>query len=111
MGRRPHFTVRETLLRSQGSALYRAVRNADRKAVLLEVGSPAGEYELTRELSAQSVLRPIARTAYDGLPTLVLDDFDGVALRSLIHGPMPLELFLRLGVRLAEALDELHENG
>src|SRR5262249_6469544 len=104
-------TISQSLLRSSGSALYRAVRNADRRPVLLEVGSPAQEYELARGLSARCILRPIARTTYDGLPTLVLEDFDGVSLRSLIGEPMRLGLFLRIAVELANALYELHEDG
>ena len=57
------------------------------------------------------MLKPIARTTYDGLPTIIFEDFEGVSLRSFLGRPMPVERFLRIGVRVADALCEIHRDG
>ena len=57
------------------------------------------------------MLKPIARTTYDGLPALVLEDFDGVSLKSLLGRPMPPESFLPIATSIADALAEIHQAG
>jgi PAS domain S-box-containing protein len=104
-------THREMLLRSDGMVLYRAMREGDTRPVLLEVGSPPRELELIASLTSPCVARPIERTIYDGVPTLVLEDFDGVPLRTLLARPLPLGRSLRIASRIAEALAELHDEG
>ena len=79
--------------------------------MLLEVGSSAAAFELTRTLSAASVLKPWARTTYEGVPTLILEDFDGVSLTTLLDRPMPLDRFLCIAVAIAEAVAEVHDDG
>jgi PAS domain S-box-containing protein len=109
--RRPTFVIQETLRRIDAGPLHRALRDEDQRVVLLEVGSPADVFELTRGLSARSVLRPIERVTYGGVPTLVLEDFDGVPLRSLLERPVALEDSLVIALRIAEGLAELHADG
>lgn len=111
MVRGPALVVRETLLRGNGSGLYRAVRQRDQRPVLLEIGSPARAYELTRGMLAAAALHPIARTIHEGKPALVFEDFDGVPLRALLGRPMPVEPFLTIALHIAEALAEVHHEG
>lgn len=106
----PSFSQREILLRRDGTSLYRAV-GRDGRSVILEVGSPPREFDLVRGLAAPSVLRALERTVQDGKPTLVLEGFEGVPLRVLLGRPLPLERALRIAIRVAEALVELHDEG
>jgi PAS domain S-box-containing protein len=109
---RPAFTVVSSLVQGETRTLYRAMeKGRKRRSVLLEVGSSTSGYELTRTLSAHSVLKPIGRTMYEGVSTSILEDFDGVSLESLLGQPMELEQFLRVGLAIAEAIAEVHREG
>lgn len=102
--------VRRTDLR----ALYRGVTEDGRPVLIDVLLSPRAadvqalvhEYELTRELTSSAVLRPIALTAYEGRPALVLEDFGGRPLDT--RAPMPPAEFLPVAERVAAALAELH---
>ncbi|MBL9102627.1 MAG: AAA family ATPase [Myxococcales bacterium] len=115
----PGFRVTETLHEGQNAVVYRGVRVADGRPVILkrlaeEYPSPerlAGlrqEFAISRELSTD----PAACALEVGEPWLmVLDDFGGTALDRLgLAGELELVPFLRLAIRIAERVAELHRH-
>ena len=69
------------------------------------------EYDLKEELNGPWAVRPLALERDLVPPMLVLEDPGGEFLEGLLGRPMPLELFLRIALSLAEAVAKLHQSG
>jgi predicted ATPase/signal transduction histidine kinase/tRNA A-37 threonylcarbamoyl transferase component Bud32 len=115
------YMVVETLHRGGGSVLYRAIRQADRCPVIIKTLDPRRsrrdesdhlkeEYELGRTLDIASIVKPLAFTTYEGEPALVMEDFGGESLDHALGAPMEVTQFLRLALRIAAALAQLHDH-
>src|SRR6202011_2641049 len=108
-----------SLLRSGDLTLYRGTGKGVASVLLVtaENGSLVylnrleREYALRDELDAAWAARPIALSRYNGRPTLVLEDPGGEPLDRLLSGPLETTLFLRIGIRLTEAIRRVHERG
>ncbi|XYI00391.1 AAA family ATPase [Sorangium sp. So ce1128] len=116
------YAIVEVLCEGSDTLLYRGVREVDGRPVVLKVlrrdhASPRArerlrhEYEVARTLETPAVVQPYALEMLGDQPALVLEDFGGVSLDRLLEGPMPLERFFPLAVRLAEALAGVHRHG
>jgi PAS domain S-box-containing protein len=80
-------------------------------------GSPASaqrlehEFELRNELDAAWALRPIALSRYDERPALIFEDPGGEPLDRLLDEPLEISAFLRIAIRLADAVRQVHAQG
>jgi len=120
MDRSGAFTVTETLREDDVRAVYRGVRTSDLRRVVIKRLGPAprrrdlehlrNEYNIGRRLRTRAVVRALSLDLHQGAPTLVLED-GGESLDRVVRDPMELEPFLRLAVRVADALAELHGAG
>ena len=91
------YDVVETVRRSNGAMLLRAVRRDDGRRVLLKVLLRSGASEVAQfrnELALAStpgllyVVRPLALDTVEGLPALVREDVDGEPLDRMLGAPM-----------------------
>ncbi|MDI1478403.1 AAA family ATPase [Polyangium sp. y55x31] len=109
----------EILHEGADTLVYRARRKEDDRPVVLKVlrgdhASPRAlgrlyhEYEIAGTMDDSAVVKPCAIDALDGQPALILEDFGGQSLDRLLDGPMPLERFFPLALRMTTALAELH---
>ncbi|WP_437775068.1 AAA family ATPase [Sorangium sp. So ce1097] len=116
---RSRYLVLEVLHQGADTILYRARREEDGLSVVLKVlrrdhASPRAlgrlrhEHEIAGALDTPAVVKSRAIEAFGDQVALVLEDFGGRSLDRLLDGPMPLDRFFPLAVRLAGALDELH---
>ncbi|WP_437974225.1 ATP-binding sensor histidine kinase [Sorangium sp. So ce295] len=117
------YTITESLAHGSRATLYRAIRSADGRSVVLKVLDPQrsrpkdlerlqNEFEIGRLLDSTAVVKPLALETYQGMPALVLEDFDGRSLGELLGGtPMPMDRFLPLAMAIARALSEIHRAG
>jgi len=117
------YTITETLQEDDGSALYRATSKRDRHSVLLKTlvqsGRPQSreiarlrhECTLVKGLDLPTVLKVEACDAFSEQPVLVLEDFGGISLDYLIHGPWTLAEFLPTAIQMTAALADLHSHG
>ncbi|WP_437322243.1 sensor histidine kinase [Sorangium sp. So ce394] len=114
------YTVTETLHAGQRTSLLRAVRSADGRRVILKVLDPRRsrpqdlerlrhEFAIGTMLSHEAVVAPLALETYEGLPALVVEDFGGESLDRCASGPMKVERFLDLAIRIVASVAELHE--
>ncbi|WP_437855138.1 AAA family ATPase [Sorangium sp. So ce363] len=121
-GASSRYAIIEVLCEGSDTLLYRGVRERDGHPVVLKVlrrdhASPHArerlrhEYEIARALEAAAVVKPYALEVLGDQPALVLEDFGGVSLDRLIDGPISLERFFPLAVRLVEAIAGLHRHG
>ncbi|WP_437739288.1 AAA family ATPase [Sorangium sp. So ce1504] len=121
-GASSRYAIIEFLCEGSDTLLYRGVREGDGLPVVLKVlrrdhASPRAperlrhEYEIARALESTAIVKPYALAMLGDQPALVLEDFGGVSLDRLLEGPMPIERFFPLAVRLVEALAEVHRHG
>jgi predicted ATPase/signal transduction histidine kinase len=113
------FKVTKVVHAGGGVFLYRAVRDADSRAVVIKALDPRQgntrdierlkhEYELGSTLDVAAVAKPLELVTYEGMPALVMEDFDGESLDHLLGAPMEVGQFLPLAVHIAEAVAEIH---
>jgi PAS domain S-box-containing protein len=107
-------------LLSRGRPRRRTDGNSSSILALASVGeypTPASlrrlerEYALQAELDSVWAVRPLALTQQQGRPLLVLEDPGGEPLERLLQEPMQLPQFLRIAIRLAAALSQVHQHG
>ena len=67
------------------------------------------EFETLHSLEGSATVEPIECVVVDNRPVLVLERFRGTCLQDV--GPLETARFLRLALRLVEALDSLHLRG
>ncbi|MDC3955826.1 AAA family ATPase [Polyangium jinanense] len=121
MTRDSRYVGLEILHEGADTLVFRARRKEDDRPVVLKVlradhagpralGRLYHEYEIAGAMDASAVVKPYAIDALDGQPALVLEDFGGHSLDQLLDGPMPLERFFPLALRMTSALAELHRH-
>ncbi|XXY13898.1 AAA family ATPase [Sorangium sp. So ce216] len=117
----PRYLVLEVLHTGADTILYRARREQDGRPVVLKVlrrdqassralGRLHHEHEIARAIDAPVIVKAHAIEAFGDQVALVLEDFGGRSLDQLQGGPMPLERFFPLALRLCDALAELHRH-
>lgn len=116
------YTITEVIRDDAITAVYRGTRREDQRPVVIKVLGPARqrpgdikrlerEYELGLRSNAPGVVRPVALDTFNGRPALIMEDFGGRSLDSLIGGPMETGRFLDIAVPLAAALVGVHAQG
>jgi predicted ATPase/signal transduction histidine kinase len=113
------YTTRDILRMSEKAVLYRGTRTCDGQPVVIKVLAAQhrpqqrerlkNDYELGRMLDLPVVVKPVALDTYQGLPALVMEDFGGVSLDGALGAPMEPGRFLRLAVRIAAAVADIHQ--
>ncbi|MFC1877582.1 AAA family ATPase, partial [Thermodesulfobacteriota bacterium] len=115
-----NYKIQDKLHESQGYILYRGYRETDNATVIIKVPSEEypnlkyiamlrNEYEITRKLNVRKIIKPQALLKFKKGVILVLEDFDGQPLRSLIKTKIvSIEDFLSIAISLSEILSELH---
>ncbi|HTN92089.1 MAG TPA: AAA family ATPase, partial [Sorangium sp.] len=115
------YVALEVIHEGADTILYRARHRQSDRPVVLKVlrrdhASPRAlgrlhhEHEVARALDTPAVVKPRAIEALGDQVALVLEDFGGRSLDQLLDGPMPLERFFPIALRLAGALAELHRH-
>jgi len=116
------YTITESLSHGRGAVLFRAVRNADHRPVILKVldarrSRPKDlerlkhEYEIGARIASPAAVKPLALETYQGMPALVFEDFGGQSLDRLLGAPMAMERFLPLAIAIAGAVFDVHQAG
>jgi predicted ATPase/signal transduction histidine kinase len=111
----------ETLGESGTALLLRAGHCGDGTSVVVkllkseyptpeEVARLAHEHRIVEDLQLDGIVRPLRIERFKHRVGLILEDFGGVSLRSMIGpGGMATETFLRLAIPLARTLGEIHD--
>ncbi len=119
----PGYIIYEQLHENSRIQVYRGYATRDRMPVVIkalkeEAANPMGisrllhEYEITRNLNIEGIIKPVRLEQAGALLALVMKDIGAVSLRKYMQDhPVDLRAFLDIAVRLAEALGRLHQNG
>ena len=105
---------------SANSLVYRAVRDRDNQPIILKIlkqdyPSPAEltrykqEYEITRSLHLDGVIKVYDLQRYQNSLAMLLEDFGGKSLKLLMaERQFILEEFLTIAIKIAESLGAIH---
>ncbi|MEH2115327.1 trifunctional serine/threonine-protein kinase/ATP-binding protein/sensor histidine kinase [Nostoc sp.] len=104
------------------TTVYRATRNKDGKLVVIkllkieypelkDIAAFKHEYELIKNLDILGVIQAYSLEKYNNGLAIVLENFDGSSLYKIIHTEkIKLLDFLKIGIKITQALGELHQN-
>ncbi|HEY9675312.1 MAG TPA: AAA family ATPase [Waterburya sp.] len=122
----PEVAVTAKIYESANSLIYRGIRQGDRTPVILKVlkddyPSPAEltrykqEYEITRSLNIDGVVKAYNQQDYQRTLVIILEDFGGDSLEKLVNKlagelTMPLPKFLCLAIQITEILGRIHSS-
>jgi len=120
----PGITIHSKIYESLASLVYRGIREQDDGAVIAKVlkqdyPSPQEltryrqEYEITRFLNIEGVVKAYSQQDYQRTLVILLEDFGGESLecwmrQQLDFSPMPLPTFLRLAIAITDTLGKIH---
>ena len=121
----PQVAVTAKIYESANSLVYRGIREGDRTPVILKVlkenyPTPAEltrykqEYEITRSLNIEGVIKAYDLQDYQRSLVMLLEDFGGESLAkwmqelSQAYCPVPLAQFLSLASAITEILGRIH---
>ncbi|MDZ7963605.1 MAG: AAA family ATPase [Nostoc sp. DedSLP03] len=116
----PKYKIWAKIHESANSRIYRGIRERDRLPLIFkilkkdyptpeEITRYKLEYEITRSLSLKGVIQAYDLQQYQSTFAIVLEDFGGESLTKIIAArKFSLIEFLKLAVRIAEILSEIH---
>ncbi|MBI4783286.1 MAG: PAS domain S-box protein [Oscillatoriophycideae cyanobacterium NC_groundwater_1537_Pr4_S-0.65um_50_18] len=120
----PGITIHSKIYESLASLVYRGIREQDNCAVIAKVlkqdyPSPQEltryrqEYEITRFLNIEGVVKAYSQQDYQRTLVLLLEDFGGESLeywmrQQLDFSPMPLSVFLNMAIAITDTLGKIH---
>ncbi|MBW4693832.1 MAG: PAS domain S-box protein [Lyngbya sp. HA4199-MV5] len=120
----PGVAIHSKIYESTASLVYRGTREQDRCAVIAKVlkqdyPSPQEltryrqEYEITRSLNIEGVVKAYSQQDYQRTLVILLEDFGGESLEYWIRQqpdfcPMPLSVFLDIAIAITDTLGKIH---
>lgn len=120
----PGVTIHSKIYESLASLVYRGIREQENCAVIAKVlkqdyPSPQEltryrqEYEITRSLNIEGVVKAYSQQDYQRTLVILLEDFGGESLEYWMRQqsdfcPMPLSVFLDVAIALTDTLGKLH---
>ncbi len=117
--------IQSKIYESSASLVYRGIRVPDQRAIIVKMlkqdyPSPQEltryrqEYEITRSLNLQGVVKAYNQQDYQRTLVIVLEDFGGESLERWMQQrpesfcPMPIPAFLQLAINLTNILGKIH---
>jgi serine/threonine protein kinase len=117
-----NYQLIEKINQGLNTVVYRAQRKQDRQAVIIkilraeypnleEIMQLRHEYELSRNLNLEGIVKPYGLENHRNGLALILEDSKGEALKNFlsIH-KLKLKDFLSIAIQLADTLGKLHDN-
>ena len=118
----PGYKVDEKVFESDNTLVYRGTKEDDNGTVIIkylkseyptqkEITRFKHEYNVTQELDTDGIVKANALVKHNNGQALVMEYFDGQPLSKIIRsGKIDLKVFLKLAVRIATILGEVHQN-
>jgi PAS domain S-box-containing protein len=120
----PGIAIQDKIYESSNSLVYRGIKD-DVGAIIVKIlkqdyPSPQEltryrqEYQITRSLNLQGVVKAYSQQDYQRTLVILLEDFGGESLEQWMQQhpetfcPMPLSTFLRLAIELTDILGKIH---
>ena len=115
----PGYQVISQIYESANSQVYRAIREADCTSVIIKVLKQdyptqieltryKQEYEITRNLNLDGVIKAYSLENYQRTRAIILEDFGGLSLKTLMQRRFTLSEFLTIAIAIVESLGQIH---
>ncbi len=116
----PGYQILEQIHDSHKSRVYKAIRVKDNQPVILkllkqdyptpkDLSRYQQEFEILRSLNIESVVQAYALESYQNTLAIVLEDFGGISLSDYLQTQhFTVEKFLPLGIKISEAIGQIH---
>ena len=124
MGKFADYILREKIHETRHSIIYRGHKENESQPFIIkllktiyptpsEIARFKQEYELIKNLDLEGVIKTFDIIKYDDRFALILEDFNGVSLKSLLDEKKKFDLksFLGISVKIAETLGKIHLKG
>lgn len=120
MGEMLGYSLNEKIYESSNSLVFRGVREASGQSVIIKIlkeDYPTSaeltryrqEYEITRSLKLEGVIRAYSIEPYKRTLAIVLEDFGGRSLKENFQGqPLSLDVFFDLACQIIEIMGQIH---
>ncbi|MEH1846270.1 MAG: protein kinase, partial [Nostoc sp.] len=117
-----NYQILELIYEGTKTTVYRASRNKDSKLVVIkllkteysklkDIAAFKHEYEVIKNLNIPGVIQAYGLEKYNNGFAIVLENFDGNSLYKIIQTEkIGLLDFLKIGIKITQALGELHQN-
>ncbi|HON59488.1 MAG TPA: serine/threonine-protein kinase PknK, partial [Smithella sp.] len=122
MKRIADYVLREKIDESRSSISYLGYKDGDERSIVIRVlktkhPSPSEiarfrqEYELIQSLDVEGIVKTFDIVGQGDIFALILEDFDGVSVKSLLERKEKFDLksFLNISAKIAETLGNLHK--
>ncbi|MUG92886.1 PAS domain S-box protein [Scytonema sp. UIC 10036] len=119
--------IQSKIYSSSASVVYRGIRVQDGRAIIVKLlkqdyPSPEEliryrqEYEITRSLKEEGVIKAYSQQDYQRTLVILLEDFGGESIERWMrqqpnYCPIPLSNFLRLAIDITDILGRIHAGG
>ncbi|MCA2640691.1 MULTISPECIES: AAA family ATPase [unclassified Microcystis] len=115
------YQIIEKLYESANSLVYRGVLQANHKPIILkilkenyptplELTRYQQEYQITRSFNVDNIIKAYELQRYENSLVILLEDFGGQSLKSILdQSPFNLEEFLKIALKITEALGVIHK--
>jgi len=117
-----NYQIIKKIYESSNSLVYKATLKQNNNPIILKIlkenyPTPSEltrykqEYEITRSLNIDSVVKAFDLQRYDNSLVMLLEDFGGESLKSLLsqQGQLNLEKFLTIAIKTTESLAAIHQ--
>jgi serine/threonine protein kinase len=117
-----NYELLEKIKETKGSVIYRGRKTGDDYHIIIKLlkskyPSPSDiarfkqEYEIIKSINLEGVIKTYDIISHAGAFALILEDFDGVSLKSILvkDKPFDIDSFLRIAPPICETLGELHK--
>jgi len=121
------YQILSSIYESINSVVYRGIRQQDNQPIILkmlkkdyptvqELTRYKQEYEITRNLNTERVVKAYNLEAYQRTLVIILEDFGGSSLKQLINdtvgaqSPLPIGQFLNIAIKTAQSLEDIHSS-
>ncbi|MDY6805697.1 MAG: ATP-binding sensor histidine kinase [Cyanobacteriota bacterium] len=114
------YQITDSIYDSVNSQIYRAIRKKDKQGVIIKVlrsDYPSAseltrykqEYEITRKLGREGVIKAYSLEKYDNTLAIAFEDIGAKSLKLIMsETALTLEEFLVLSIKIAKALSQVH---
>ncbi|MEG4207103.1 AAA family ATPase [Microcoleus sp. Pol7_A1] len=122
MNIKANYKLIEKISEGLNTVVYRAERREDQTAVIIkaliaeyptleEIMQLRHEYEISRHLNLEGIVKPYGLENHHHGLALILEDSKGEALKNFLNGrKLELKEFLKIAIQLADTLGKLHDN-
>ena len=118
----PGYRIDEELYTNSHTVIYRGMQLQEQKPVILktltstyptseQIAQLLHESEILKNLNLPGIVKFYKLEKYNHFPVLILEDFGGISLKEHLNKhQLELPEFLKIGIKLAETLGQLHEH-